>query len=59
MPSPADIRSSRLSLSLTQAQAGALIGATARTWRAWESGFRVMPGSKWELWEIKTREMKK
>lgn len=55
MPSPADIRSSRLSLGLTQAQSGALVGASARAWRAWESGFRVMPGAKWELWVIKTR----
>ena len=56
MPSPADIRSSRLSLGLTQAQAGELVGASARAWRAWESGFRVMPGAKWELFLIKARE---
>lgn len=56
MPSPADIRASRLSLGLTQAQAGELVGASARAWRAWEAGFRVMPGAKWELWEIKTKE---
>lgn len=56
MPSPADIRASRLSLGLTQSQAGELIGASVRAWRAWESGFRVMPGAKWELWEIKTKE---
>ena len=58
MPSPSTIRSSRLSLGLTQQQAGELVGATARAWRAWEAGFRVMPGSKWELWEIKTRGWK-
>ena len=59
MPNPSDIRTTRLSLGLTQQQAGALVGATARAWRAWEAGFRAMPGSKWELWEIKTREVGK
>ena len=59
MPSPTLIRTTRLALGLTQAQAGAIVGATARTWRAWEAGVRVMPGSKWELWEIKTREVGK
>lgn len=59
MPSPTLIRTSRLSLGLTQQQAGALIGATARAWRAWEAGTRVMPGSKWELFNLKTKELKK
>lgn len=55
-PSPADIRASRLSLGLTQAQAGEKVGVAARTWRSWEAGARVMPGAKWELFLIKTRE---
>ena len=54
MPSPTLIRTSRIALGLTQAQAGAIVGATVRAWRAWEAGFRVMPGSKWELFQIKT-----
>ena len=58
-PSPADIRQSRLSLGLTQAQAGAMVGASARAWRAWEAGFRVMPGAKWELFNLKTKELRK
>ena len=53
MPSPSTIRTTRLSLGLTQAQAGAVVWASARTWRAWEAGFRVMPGSKWELFQFK------
>ena len=59
MPTPETIRTSRLSLGLTQSQAGELVGASARTWRAWEAGVRVMPGSKWELFQIKGREVKK
>lgn len=58
MPSPEQVKESRLALGLTQQQAGAIVGATARAWRAWESGFRAMPESKWELFQIKTREMK-
>lgn len=58
MPSPSTIRQARLSLGLTQQQAGELVGASARTWRAWEAGFRVIPGAKWELWVIKTKDGK-
>lgn len=54
MPSPSTIRTTRLSLGLTQSQAGELVGASARAWRAWEAGARVMPGAKWELFLIKT-----
>ena len=57
MPTPDTIRTTRLALGLTQQQAGALVGASARTWRAWEAGFRVMPGSKWELFLIKAKEI--
>ncbi len=58
-PSPSTIRTTRLALGLTQSQAGAVVGASARTWRAWEAGVRVMPGAKWELFLIKTREVEK
>ena len=58
MPSPTLIRTARISLGLTQQQAGALVGASTRTWRSWEAGYRVMPGSKWELFLIKTRGWK-
>ena len=59
MPSPSTIRTSRLSLGLTQQQAGAVVGASARTWRAWEAGFRVMPVAKLELFNLKTKELRK
>ena len=58
MPSPTLILTTRLALGMTQQQAGELVGASARTWRAWEAGFRVMPGSKWELFNLKTKELK-
>ena len=66
-PTPEEIRELRAALGLTQVQAGELVGcsiqATAagrkdcKTWRAWESGARVMPSAKWELFLIKTREV--
>ncbi len=59
MPSPTLIRATRLALGLTQQQSGALVGASARAWRSWEAGVRVMPEAKWELFQIKTKEMKK
>ena len=55
MPSPSTIRTTRLALGLTQQQSGALVGASARAWRSWEAGVRVMPGSKWELFNLKTK----
>lgn len=54
MPSPSDIRQSRLALNLTQSQAGALVWVTDRAWRYWERGERVMPKGMWELFLIKT-----
>ena len=55
MPSPATIRSTRLSLGLTQAQAGSLVGGSRRTWQNWEAGLSKMPSAKWELFQLKTQ----
>ena len=55
MPSPKEIKQARSALGLTQAQAGALIDASARAWRSWEADFRVMPPAKWELFQLKTK----
>ena len=59
MPSPSTIRASRLRLGLTQSQAGALVGVTDRAWRYWERGERVMPKGMWELFNLKTKELRK
>ncbi len=53
-PSPFTVREARHRLGLTQQQAGAVIGASLRAWQAWEYGQNPMPGSKWELFCIKT-----
>jgi DNA-binding XRE family transcriptional regulator len=53
MPSPDQIREARHRAGLTQEQAGAVIGASRRTWQNWENGTRNMPGAKWELFNLK------
>lgn len=55
-PDPADIRAARIASGLTQEQAGAMIGASRRTWQNWELGTRNMPTAKWELFQIKAKE---
>ena len=41
-PVPSEIKAWRESAGLTQAQAAALIGYTARAWENWEQGIRPM-----------------
>ncbi len=48
-PAPLAIRRARLMLGLTQAQAGALIYRTGRSWISWESGARQMDPLMWEV----------
>lgn len=57
MPSPSTIRQARLSLGLTQYQAGAVVGGSRRTWQNWEAGLSRMPSAKWELFQLKTQGM--
>ena len=55
MPNPTEIKEARAKAGLTQAQAGALVGAPSkRTWQDWEGGRRNMPPAKWELFLLKT-----
>ncbi len=41
-PTPTEIKAWRVSAGITQAQAAALIGYTARSWENWEQGARPM-----------------
>jgi DNA-binding transcriptional regulator YiaG len=54
---PAEIREARLALGLTQKQFGTLLHSTERAARAWESGYRNMPGATEELLKIKLEEI--
>jgi DNA-binding XRE family transcriptional regulator len=64
-PTPDKIRSTRLSLGLTQADCAGLIGAHTRTWQTYEaedgkhrSTCVKMPLNKWELFLLKTSLIK-
>lgn len=58
-PSPEEVRAAREAAELTQAQAAALVHASARNWQQWEQGKgsnarRMHPGL-WELFRLKTK----
>lgn len=54
-PTPEQIRNLRKAASLTQAQAGALLHTSWRTWQDWERGERSMHPAFWELATIKLK----
>lgn len=56
-PLPAQIKERRERLGLTQAEAGATIYASWRTFQDWERGERRMSPASWELFCIKTADM--
>lgn len=53
-PTPEQIREARRKAGQTQAQAGAAIYATRRTWQNWEAGERSMHPALFELYVLKT-----
>lgn len=55
-PTPEEIKAARQAASLTQAQAGALVHTTVRTWQQWEAGDRAMHPAMWELFCLKTQK---
>lgn len=42
----------RKASKLSKIEAAALIGASVRTWQAWENGARNMPPAKLQLFEM-------
>lgn len=58
-PTPAQIKRRRLREDLTQTEAGALIYCALRTWQQWESGDAEMHPAFWELFTLKTTELRK
>ena len=53
-PTPADVKSARISAGLTQKQAAELIHKKLLAWQRYESGDRAMDAAYWELFLIKT-----
>ena len=47
---PADLRTARQSLGLTQTEAAALLPVDRVTWARWESGSRPMHPAWYRLW---------
>ncbi len=58
-PAPLAIRRARLMLGLTQAQAGAIVYRTMRTWNSWERGNKPMDPLVWEIWQVKSAKVAK
>lgn len=56
-PTPVEVRAAREAAGLTQAQAAALVHATARNWQQWEqvegTNARKMHPGLWELFRLK------
>jgi DNA-binding XRE family transcriptional regulator len=63
-PSPAEIKSTRLAAGLTQTEAANLVYVSLKGWQRWETEealttHRTMPAATWELFLMKTKEMRK
>lgn len=58
-PTPAQIRQTRSSLGLTQADAAKLLHMALRTYNDQERGIAKMGGAAWELMQIKLKEKTK
>jgi|TARA_R110000803_G_scaffold69332_3_gene131683 DNA-binding transcriptional regulator YiaG len=56
-PTPKEIKDLRLSIDLSQEQAGGLLHINGRHFRRWEIGQSKMPLAYWELFTVKVRVM--
>lgn len=57
-PSPAQVRAARRAAGLTQTEAAALIYCSMRAWQEWERGTRAMHPAMWELFGVKTPQLR-
>lgn len=55
-PTPKQVLAARQAADHTQTEAAAVLGASMKTWQAWEYGHRNMPAPKYELYLIKTKQ---
>lgn len=56
-PTPADVKSARAAVGLTQTQAAALIYKKLLAWQRYESGDRTMDYALYELFLLKTSQI--
>lgn len=57
-PTNDEVKTARDKAMLTQTQAAAVIHATLGGWQKWEAGTRHMHPAFWELFLIKTNQIK-
>lgn len=57
-PHPDEIFGMRMNATLTQSQAADIVYSALRTWQQWEAGDRRMHPGLWELFLIKTGQIK-
>jgi|TARA_R110000796_G_scaffold93083_1_gene197491 DNA-binding transcriptional regulator YiaG len=57
-PTPKEIKDLRVSINLTQDQAGNLLHVSTRHFQRWEQGLSVMHLAYWELFTAKIRVLK-
>jgi hypothetical protein len=57
-PTKEQIRAARKAVNLTQAQAGALVYHARRSWQDWELDKRAMDPAVFELFQIKTGQVR-
>lgn len=58
-PTIKEIKTARIEAGLTQKEAGQLIHYSARTWEKWEAGARAMTPAAWELFKMKSQEIRR
>ena len=58
MPTTTEIKSARIESDMTQAEAADLVHSDIRTWRRWENGERNMSPAVWELFRLKSGQLK-
>jgi len=57
-PTPQQIIAARHAVNKTQSQCAAIVHTTLRAWQMWEAGDRKMPTGLWELFLLKTGQIK-
>lgn len=57
-PTPDEIKEAREAAQMTQTEAARKIYSSLRAWQNWEGGLRQMPAAAFELFLIKTGQIK-
>jgi hypothetical protein len=59
-PTPEEVKAARIAAGLTQKEAGELVASHGwKTWQRYEYGNRKMHPATWELFLLKTKDMRR